>query len=136
MTNDAQQAPARSSAPPDLLAPLLSAVVFGYYGFIAGLDTHGSDGNPVALWIAFVWVLRIATLLYLGCLVLAVRARPNSELAYGLASAFATAGLAAIFCWDLASPDSTVMHPLLLLVLIVWNGYCAGSAIRNGLVRA
>jgi hypothetical protein len=135
MANPAPQPNARTSSPPDVLAPLLSAVVFGYYGFLFGLETHGSDGNPVALWITFLWVLRLAAVLYVGCLVLAARGRPGSELAYGLASAFATAGLAAVFVWDVTSPDGVAIHPILLLVLIVWNGYCAGTAIRDGLAQ-
>ncbi|MFM7260845.1 MAG: hypothetical protein ACKO3W_09615 [bacterium] len=135
MANAAQQTPARSSTTSDGFAPLLSAVIFGYYGFLAGLDTHGSDGEPIALWITFVWVLRAATVLYAACAVLAWRGRPGAELAYGVVSALATAGLAAVFVWDIASPDNTAVHPLIMVVLLLWNGYGAYGSIRAGLAR-
>ena len=136
MMNDAQQLPARSSYAPDSFAPLLSALIFGYYGFIAGLSTHGANGEPIALWIAFLWVLRAATILYVICTVLAWRRRPGAELAYGLCGLGATAGLAVIFVWDLISPDSTAVLPLLMAVLLVWNAYSSIGTMREGLARA
>ena len=136
MMNDAQRPPARSSLAPDSLAPLISAAIFGYYGFLAGLATHGADGEPIALWIACVWVLRASTVLYAICAVLAWRGRPDAELAYGLCGLAATAALAAIFVWDLISPDGVAVNPILMVVLLVWNTYNSVSTIRGGLAGA
>ena len=33
------------------------------------------------------------------------------------------------------SPDSLAVHPVILLILVVWNGYCALTAIRDGLAE-
>ncbi len=135
MTNaPSAQAPQKAPAP-DIFGPLIGTVLFGYYGFLAGLDTHGSDGNPVALWITFVWTLRAATILLAISTVLAMRNAPRSTLTYGIAVALAAAGLAAVFLWDTVSPDSLAIHPVILLLLVVWNGYCAISAIRDGLAE-
>ena len=135
MTNaPSAQAPPKAPAP-DIFGPLIGTVLFGYYGFLAGLDTHGSDGNPVALWITFVWTLRAATILLAISTVLAMRNAPRSTLTYGIAVALAAAGLAAVFLWDTVSPDSLAIHPVILLLLVVWNGYCAISAIRDGLAE-
>lgn len=135
MTNAPSAQTPRKAPAPDVFGPLIGTVLFGYYGFLAGLDTHGNDGNPVALWITFVWMLRAATVLLAISTVLAVRKAPRSTLAYGIAVALAAAGLAAVFLWDTISPDSLAIHPVILLVLVVWNGYCAVSAIRDGLAE-
>jgi hypothetical protein len=135
MSNTPSTQPARKAPAPDIFGPLIGTVLFGYYGFLAGLDTHGSDGNPVALWITFVWTLRGATVLLALSTVLAIRNAPRSMLAYGISVALATASLAAVFLWDTMSPDSLAVHPVILLVLVVWNGYCALTAIRDGLAE-
>lgn len=119
--------------PADLFGPLISTVLFGYYGFLAGLDTHGSAGEPIALWIAFVWVLRISAVLFAICLVLAVRGNPRELLWYGVSGAIATAGLAGVFAWDFADPNSLAVSPLILLIFIAWNGYSSFATIRDAL---
>jgi len=119
--------------PADLLGPLISTVLFGYYGFVAGLDTTGSGGEPIPLWIAFVWVLRLSAVLFGLCLVLAARGNPKELLWYGIAGAVATAGLAGVFLWDLADPNSLAVSPIILLLFIAWNGYSSVATIRDAL---
>ena len=119
--------------PADLFGPLLSTVLFGYYGFVAGLDTHGSAGEPIALWIAFVWVLRVSAVLFAACFVLALRGNPRELLWYGVSGAIASAGLAGVFLWDLVDPNSLAVHPVLMLIFIAWNGYSSFATIRDGL---
>lgn len=117
----------------DVFGPLISTVLFGYYGFLAGLSTHGSSGEPIPLWIAFLWVLRGSTVLFAICLVLAIRGSRRELLWYGVSGALAAAALAAVFVWDLADPNSLAVHPVIMLILIVWNGYGSVQTIRDAL---
>lgn len=119
--------------PTDFLGPLISTVLFGYYGFLAGLDTHGSAGEPIALWIAFVWSLRISAVLFAICLVLAARGNPRELLWYGISGAIATAGLAAVLVWDFADPNALAVSPFILLIFVAWNGYSSFATIRDAL---
>lgn len=123
-------------ARPDLLAPILSAAIFGYYGFFAGLATIGRDGEPVALWIAFVWALRGAAVLFALSAAVALAKARVGLLVYGASGVVATGGLLAVFVWDLASPDGVAIHPAILLILIVWNGYGSLTSFLSGLRRA
>ncbi len=118
---------------PDVLAPLLSALLFGYYGFLAGLDTHGSGGEPIHLWIAFVWVLRASAVLFTISTALALARKPATDLVYGFGGLLATAALAGVFVWDLIDPNSLAVSPILLLVFIVWNGYASLLTLREAL---
>jgi hypothetical protein len=118
----------------DLLAPLISLVLFGYYGFLAGLDTADSSGTTVPLWLGSVWILRVVTILFAATIVLALQAHPWSELAFGAAGLAATLGLLVILAWDqLDTSNATVFHPLLLAVFIIWNGFGSISTLRAAL---
>jgi len=118
----------------DLLAPLISAVLFGYYGFFAGLDTSDASGATVPLWLGSVWILRIVTVLFAATIALALKDHPWSELAYGAAGLAATLGLLVILVWDqLDTANRTAFHPLLLVVFVVWNGFGSISTLRAAL---
>jgi|LauGreDrversion4_2_1035121.scaffolds.fasta_scaffold1171588_2 hypothetical protein len=117
----------------DAFGPLVSALLFAYYGFVAGLATHGSAGEPIALWIAFVWVLRIGAIIFAISTALAFLRNPKTDLLYGAGGLFATAALAGVFVWDLVDPNSLAVSPVILLILIVWNGYASIQTLRDAL---
>jgi hypothetical protein len=118
---------------PDVIGPIISAALFGYYGFVAGLSTHGSAGEPIALWLAFVWVLRVAALIFGISTVLALLRNPKTDLLYGAGGLFATAALAGVLVWDLVDPNSLAVSPIILVILIVWNGYSSIQTLRDAL---
>lgn len=123
----------RTGRTADLLAPLLSAAIFGYYGFLAGLETSDANG-VVPLWLGSVWILRIAAILFASCIGLALLDNAWSEAAYGGAGLLAAAGLLAILVWDqLDTANATAFHPLLLLVFAIWNGFASVSTLRAAL---
>ncbi|MEY3143242.1 MAG: hypothetical protein RLY21_1735 [Planctomycetota bacterium] len=121
---------------PDVLAPLLSTAIFGYYGFLSGTtaDTTDADGNTVPLWIASLWILRLATILFLGSTIVAVMRTQRATLIHGLAGGLATLGLATILIWDQLEPAyDFACPPLILLVFIVWNGFTSFLTVREAL---
>jgi hypothetical protein len=118
----------------DLLAPLISFVLFGYYGFLAGLETADSSGATVPLWLGSVWILRIVTILFAATIGLALLDHPWSELAYSVAGLASTLGLLVILVWDqLDTANRTAFHPLLLVVFILWNGFGSISSLRRAM---
>lgn len=121
-----------------VIGSLIGAVTFGYYGFFAGLSTEIVDSvgaaTTVPLWIAFLWVLRGSSILFLASAGLACLRAPGTALISGLCGLAATAGLAGIFIWDLLDNQYTVAcHPLLLLILIAWNGFGSITSMREAL---
>jgi hypothetical protein len=118
---------------PDVLGPLLSTAIFGYFGFMAGLAT-GDGSGTVPLYLTTVWVLRVSAILFLGCAVVAMMRFPRAGLLAGVAGGIATLGLAVVMAWSIADPERDIaVHPLIMILCILWNGYGSFTAIRAGL---
>ena len=124
----------------DPLAPLISLAVFGYYGFLNSTtaDITNSAGEIVPLWVGSLWILRACAVLFAACAVLAFAKKPSVApwglLAYGIVGAFATLGLLAILVWDqLDREDAFACPPIILLILVVWNGYSSAMTLRDAL---
>ncbi|MEY4118954.1 MAG: hypothetical protein RLZZ116_2282 [Planctomycetota bacterium] len=120
----------------DAFGPLISALIFGYYGFLDSTvrDTTDDAGNTVLLWLGSLWILRISALLFLASTALAFRNDRKTDLLYGASSTLATLGLLVILIWDQADAQyQTVFHPIILLICIAWNGYGAIQTLRSAL---
>lgn len=116
-----------------MLGPVLSALIFGYFGFYVGLST-GDDSGTVPLYLATVWVLRISAILFVAAAVVALVGIRRSTLISGLVSAVATLGLLVIAVWSLADQERDIaVHPLIMAICIAWNAYSSAMAIRDGL---
>jgi hypothetical protein len=135
---DERRSPAdgRPTAPSqgaDVLGPVLSALIFGYFGFLAGLSTGDASGT-VPLYLVTVWVLRVSAILFVAAAVVAMLGIRRATLISGLACAAATLGLLVVMVWSVADQQRDIaIHPLIMAICIAWNGYCAGRAIRDGL---
>lgn len=120
----------------DAFGPLISALIFGYYGFLDSTVRVTTDdaGNTVLLWLGTLWILRVSTLLFLASMALAFRNDRKTDLLYGASSILATLGLLVILIWDQADTQyQTVFHPIILLICIAWNGYGSIQTLRSGL---
>lgn len=120
----------------DAFGPLISALIFGYYGFLDSTvrDTTDDAGNTVLLWLGSLWILRISALLFLASTALAFRNDRKTDLLYGASSILATLGLLVILIWDQADTQyQTVFHPIILLLCIAWNGYGSIQTLRSAL---
>ena len=120
----------------DAFGPLISALIFGYYGFLDSTvrDTTDDADNTVLLWLGTLWILRVSALLFVASTVLAFRNDRKTDLLYGASSMLATLGLLVILVWDQADTQyQTVFHPIILLLCIAWNGYGAIQTLRSAL---
>jgi hypothetical protein len=115
----------------DPFAPLIAALCTGYYGFLAGLDTADASGT-VALWIAFVWVLRAACAFSLVALLACFTASPLARVASVASAVVLAVGCGGILVWDLLDDaHSVAAHPFLLGILAIWNGWVAWTTARS-----
>jgi hypothetical protein len=120
----------------DAFGPLLSAAVFGYYGFVDSVvsQTTDSSGQTVALWVGALWIIRIATLLFAVSAGLAFRNDSRTDLVYAVGTLIATLGLVVILVWDQFDTNyQTAFHPVILILCIAWNGYSSVAALRAAL---
>lgn len=121
---------------PDVVAPLLSAAVFGYYGFLSGItsDITNDAGEVVPLWVGSLWILRLCTLAFIGCAVVGFLKLRQAGLIFGIAGMFAALGLFVVLAWSqLDTEYDFACHPLILLVFGCWNAYVSFIAIRASL---
>ncbi|MCE2882072.1 MAG: hypothetical protein LW636_06920 [Planctomycetaceae bacterium] len=116
----------------DVLGPALTAAVFGYFGFIAGLATTGNDGEMVPLYAVFVWSMRVVALGALASVLLALSGSRKTAPLYLAIMALAAASSLGCAAWDLADTTyNLACPPILLIVFAIWNGYCAFGAARE-----
>lgn len=121
---------------PDVVAPLLSAAVFGYYGFLSGVtsDITNDAGEVVPLWVGSLWILRLCALAFLGCAVVGFLKLRHAGLIFGIAGMLAALGLFVVLVWSQLDPEyDFACHPLILLVFGCWNAYASFIAIRANL---
>jgi hypothetical protein len=121
---------------PDPFGPALSALIFGYWGFLDSTvaDTVDDSGATVPLWLGALWILRGTAVLFAVCVGLALlRTRP-AAIAYGAVGLLSALGLLAILVWDqLDTKYFFAAHPLILLVCALWNGWASVSSLRRSL---
>jgi hypothetical protein len=119
---------------PDVLGPLLSAAIFGYFGFFTGLRSDDASGAVVPLYLATVWVLRISAILFLASAVIGIVGKHRAGLLAGIAGVVATLGLTVVTAWSMIDPDHDIaVNHLIMILCILWNGYSAFTAIRSAL---
>jgi hypothetical protein len=121
---------------PDVFAPIISAAVFGYYGFLSGTtaDITNDVGEVVPLWIGCLWILRLCTLVFIAITVVAFLPVPKVGLIFGAGGLLAAAGLLTVLVWS--QVDQTydfACHPLVLLAFAILNIYTSAMAIRASL---
>ncbi|MCX5651163.1 MAG: hypothetical protein NTU45_07210 [Planctomycetota bacterium] len=118
----------------DVLGPLLSAAIFGYFGFFTGLRSDDDSGAVVPLYLATVWVLRISAILFLASAVIGMVGKPRTGLLAGIAGAVATIGLTVVTAWSIIDPERDIaVNHLIMILCILWNAYSAFTAIRSAL---
>lgn len=121
---------------PDPFAPALSALIFGYYGFLDSTirDTTDGSGATVALWLGSLWILRVTAVLFAACVALALLRTRAAALAYGAVGLLSALGLLTILVWDqLDTKYFFAAHPLILLVCVLWNGWSSVASLRRAL---
>ena len=115
---------------------LLSAVIFGFFGFFYGINwnTPGVNGqDPVLFRQLCGWTLKVAAIAYgLAALLTMVSAR-TGNLLYAIVGLASAVMFVIIAVMDIADTQHAIMPygPAILLIFAAWNGYGAWQGLRQ-----
>ena len=111
---------------------LLSAAIFGYFGFAMTWSYHSSRTGEFLLFVALLdWTLKCSSIAFLVSALLTFVKPIAGNLIYGLVGFVGAALFLLIAGLDFADKQHTAMHPLLLLIFAAWNGYGSFSGLRE-----
>jgi hypothetical protein len=110
---------------------LISAAIFGYFGFGYGLTSTTASGTFVPFFSLLNWTLKISAIGFLLSAVLAFVRPLEGNLLYALLGLAAAALLAIVGLWDLMDQTYTAaIPPILALLFAAWNGYGSWSGLQ------
>lgn len=118
---------------------LLSAAIFGYFGF--GMSwTHYSifNGSFVLFFALLDYTLKGSAIAFLAAGLLTFVKPLPGNLLYGLAGVIGAALLLVVAAMDFMDKQHTAISPLLLLIFVAWNGFSSFAGLREamGVMRA
>ena len=112
---------------------LLSAAIFGYFGFMTVFPELDADGDPIPLVVTLKWTLRMSAIAFLATGLLVLAKPLPANLLFGGLGLVSAVMLAIIGVWDLASPFASGIPPVLLFIFAVWNGLSSLSGLQAAL---
>jgi hypothetical protein len=108
---------------------VLSALVFGYFGFT--MTDTASDGQFVLFFALLTWTLRISAILFVVAAVITFAAPVFGNLLYALVGVVGAGLFLVVVVMDIADRNyATLVHPVILVVFAIWNGYGSWLALR------
>jgi len=113
---------------------IISVLLFGYFGFFAGLSTVAALGGPtIPLFAFFLWSLRLCAIGFLIALALhAAKRFLESTLVAGAVGVLSALAFLIAALWDLLDQNyALAISPVLLLIFAAWNGYVSWGSLRS-----
>jgi hypothetical protein len=116
---------------------LLSALIFGYFGFFYIWSTRGADGEFILFPALLGWTLKISAVLFLLAAGLTMIHRGAGNLVYALTGVTGAGMFVVVAVMDTADTGHTIfsptpwLSPLILLLFAAWNGYGSWFALRD-----
>lgn len=112
---------------------IVSVLLFGYFGFFAGLGVSTTPGGPtVPMFAFFLWTLRVSAIGFAIALALhALHRRWESTLLAGVVGVLSAVAFAAAAAWDMVDQTHALaISPILLVLFALWNGYVSWGSLR------
>jgi hypothetical protein len=128
--------PTRQSAPGSaaLAGPgmmILSAAIFGYFGFMTMFpEIDSTTGKVIPLVVTLKWTLRVSAVAFFAAALATVAKPVAGNLLYAGLGVVSAIALAVVGVWDLTSTYYSGIHPFLLFLFAAWNGYSSWSSLR------
>jgi hypothetical protein len=111
---------------------LLSAAIFGYFGFFVGLTATTTSGEFVLFYAILLWTLRAGAIIFALAGILSLFAPLAGNIVYLLGSAVTAIGLLAVGVMDvLDNQRAAAIPPVLAFIFAAWNGYGAWASARE-----
>lgn len=123
-------------APSGLAGPaimVLSALIFGYFGFT--MTSRATDGQFVLFMALLTWTLRISSIVFVLSAALTFVKPILGNLLFSLVGVIGAGLFVVVAIMDVADARYQSIHPAILLVFAVWNGYGSWVSLRAILSR-
>ena len=127
----------RSEQPTGPIMVVISALIFGFFGFFPSWNIHGAQGQVLMFMVIFVWTLRISAGLFVLSALITMARPVMGNLLYALVGVVGAGSFFVVAVMDIADTDHTVMPyaPIILLIFAAWNGFGSWMALRSVLAR-
>jgi hypothetical protein len=111
---------------------ILSALIFGFFGFAYTWNTRGTGGEFVLFPALLGWTLKISAILFVVAAVLATVKEMAGNLVYALTGVTGAGMFVVVAVMDIADQGHTIMPyaPVVLVLFAAWNGYGSWLALR------
>jgi hypothetical protein len=111
---------------------LVSALIFGYFGFFRTWSTRGAEGEFVLFPALLGWTLKVSSILFLVAAGLTMMKMVVGNLIYALAGVVGAGMFVVVAVMDIADQGHTIMPyaPVVLVLFAAWNGYGSWLALR------
>jgi hypothetical protein len=123
-----------SQASANLAGPgvmLLSAAIFGYFGWGSTWLTTGNAGQFLPFVAIFEWTLKIGSIAFLVSAVLTFALPLAGNMLYAFSSVLSAIAMAIVLSLDFLDKQHRVMPEIVLVILVVWNLYGSWSGMRE-----
>jgi hypothetical protein len=110
---------------------LISAAIFGYFGFFTGLTAQTAAGNTVFFFALLLWTLRVTAIAFVVSAALTAVQPLAGNLIYSVFGILSAVGLVVVGVMDLADAQhAAAIPPLLAFLFAAWNGYGSWTGLR------
>lgn len=122
----------REGGSANLFFMVISAALFAYFGFFAGMTATAADGTFVLFFAILLWTLRAGAIGFALSAVLTFASPLLANLLYALVGLGTSIGLVIVAVMDIA--DKTyiaAIPPFWAFVFAAWNGYGSWTSLRE-----
>ena len=110
---------------------LLSAALFGYFGFATTWLTTGNNGQFLLFVAILEWTLKISAVGFLiAAIITGIRPVVGNAL-YAVISLLGAVAFLVVLVMDVMDKQHMVLHPVLLAIFAGWNGYGALTSLKQ-----
>ena len=110
---------------------LLSAAIFGYFGFATSWAHYSPRTGEFLLFVALLeWTLKGSALAFVASAILAFVQPVLGSFVFGVAGLVGAILFVVIAGMDYVDKQHASLHPVLLLVFAAWNGYGSLTGLR------
>lgn len=117
----------------DPVVMLVSAALFGFFGFVVQWSTIGINGQTLPFMVLFIWTMRITALWFLVSALLVFARRREGYLLYAVGGLGSAIALVVIAVMDFMDGAHTIFAyaEFLLPIFALWNGWSSWGSLRE-----